>query len=883
MGRSVRALGSTVLERWPLIGRSDEVAFAREVIADGGSVVIAGDAGVGKTRLAREVIASVDADGRQTEWAVATHAGREIPLGAVAHLVSPEALGGGREATLRAVVEALDRHRQGRIVLGVDDAHLLDRASALLVHQLVTAGIASAVITVRAGEQVPDPVISLWKNDVAVRVELQPLSWAEVAELLAAALGGAVDPSAVHALGEWTAGNVLFLRELVVQGLEGGSLRSDDQLWHWVGPLELGERLHDVVTARLGSLDAAERHALEVVAAGEPVPMACADKLFDRDVIARLERRGLVRSRVEAGGVNVRPAHPLFGELVRVEAPAWRFDDVRRRLADALQDHEGSAGKNALRIATWRAEAGDQSDPQVLIEGARRAWAVGEVELAERLARLALDPGPDFEASYLLGEALADQGRFEEAVEVWRAVEDLPASDNQRATFAASLAGILLYALGRQPEADAAIQRAEERVTDPAAQQELSVVRTFINVAWSTDTSSRGIERVMAALRSPALPEWARARVALGAVTAWTEAGRLEQAIEGADDAIAITDRHAGELVATGQVLRLLKSRALWLAGDLDEAGALATASYASALDHDDDRSRARWAIASGVIDLLRGDARAAAVRLGEGEVVLRGQDDGFLRGVLVYSSMAAALLRDVPGAERALQDAQVSNPSMARSWDVDLARARAWVCMARGERSAAVGHLHEAAACADGREQWSFESLALYDLARFGEARAAAGRLHELAAIIDGKLVAAFAAHAHGLARSDADALDGAARTLADLGLQLHAAEAAAAASMTHRSHGRRASAAASANRARAWLGACAGVHTPALRWADEDDELTVREREVATLAARGLTNQQIADRLFVSLRTVHAHLRSAYAKLGISGRGELGSVLGT
>jgi DNA-binding CsgD family transcriptional regulator len=74
-----------------------------------------------------------------------------------------------------------------------------------------------------------------------------------------------------------------------------------------------------------------------------------------------------------------------------------------------------------------------------------------------------------------------------------------------------------------------------------------------------------------------------------------------------------------------------------------------------------------------------------------------------------------------------------------------------------------------------------------------------------------------------------------------------------------------------------------CEGVRTPALALVDNDDDLTAREREVATLAARGLSDQQIAEQLFVSVRTVHAHLRSAYAKLGISGRNELAAVLGT
>ena len=48
----------------------------------------------------------------------------------------------------------------------------------------------------------------------------------------------------------------------------------------------------------------------------------------------------------------------------------------------------------------------------------------------------------------------------------------------------------------------------------------------------------------------------------------------------------------------------------------------------------------------------------------------------------------------------------------------------------------------------------------------------------------------------------------------------------------------------------------------------------LTRREVEVLRLVAEGLTDAQVAEKLFISLRTVNAHLRSIYAKLGVSSR---------
>jgi DNA-binding NarL/FixJ family response regulator len=53
-----------------------------------------------------------------------------------------------------------------------------------------------------------------------------------------------------------------------------------------------------------------------------------------------------------------------------------------------------------------------------------------------------------------------------------------------------------------------------------------------------------------------------------------------------------------------------------------------------------------------------------------------------------------------------------------------------------------------------------------------------------------------------------------------------------------------------------------------------------THQEGQVARLAGQGLTNQQFAERLFVSRHTVGDHLHKLYAKLGIASRAELGKL---
>jgi DNA-binding CsgD family transcriptional regulator len=72
-----------------------------------------------------------------------------------------------------------------------------------------------------------------------------------------------------------------------------------------------------------------------------------------------------------------------------------------------------------------------------------------------------------------------------------------------------------------------------------------------------------------------------------------------------------------------------------------------------------------------------------------------------------------------------------------------------------------------------------------------------------------------------------------------------------------------------------------CEGAATPALL--DTTAGLSTREREVALLAASGLTSRQVADRLFLSSRTVENHLQRVYTKLGVTSRDELTAALQT
>lgn len=226
-----------VAATWPLTGQAEELSLISGLTRrrDGpAGVVLAGSAGVGKTRLAREALAVAEQRGALSRWAAATASARALPLGAFAAtlgMVGPDPARQVRQASEALLAGA---GRAG-VIVGVDDAHLLDELSATLVHQLVLRRAATMVLTLRTGETAPDAVTALWKDGHLTRLELQPLSRDEVTSLVEARLGGPVDSAAARRLWTITKGNALYLRQLVDGELESSRLHQVAGMWQWSG------------------------------------------------------------------------------------------------------------------------------------------------------------------------------------------------------------------------------------------------------------------------------------------------------------------------------------------------------------------------------------------------------------------------------------------------------------------------------------------------------------------------------------------------------------------------------------------------------------------------------------------------------------------------
>ena len=211
----------------PLVGRDvQRRAVIDELVAgDRGGVVIAGPAGVGKSRLADEALAEASDCGFEVETLYATISTSTVPFGVFAQLLPRSRTAATRTQLLLESVDAIaGRGAAAPLVLAVDDAHLLDDGSAAVVHAVATRSAARLLLTVRSGVAVSGAITALWKEGRLARVDLTPLDDAAADLLMASFLAGPVDGAARVRLRLLSAGIPLFLLELLRAGLETGSL-----------------------------------------------------------------------------------------------------------------------------------------------------------------------------------------------------------------------------------------------------------------------------------------------------------------------------------------------------------------------------------------------------------------------------------------------------------------------------------------------------------------------------------------------------------------------------------------------------------------------------------------------------------------------------------
>jgi DNA-binding CsgD family transcriptional regulator/tetratricopeptide (TPR) repeat protein len=856
---------------WPLIGRSHEMRTIVAAISDPdlAGILVSGPAGVGKSRIVREGLSSVASQGFEPRWAVGTMSARKLPLGAFAPWAG--AASTDRLQLVRGVIDSVTSAPPGTtVVLGVDDVHLLDELSTFVLHQIVQRGAAKVVLTVRDGERVPTEIYEIWRGGQFDRLDLRPLSADDVTDLLSAALGGSVDPDAATRMWKLTRGNALYLRNIVEQEIADGRIQQLNGYWQWIGEPTMPKGLVELIEARFGGLSQPVGEVIDTLAVGEPLEMTTLRRIADPDAIEEAHVRGLITVDEVDDGMEVRLAHPLYGEVRRSRSPETRLRRLRGQVAAELASAADSDDmSNVVRRATLSLDSDVTPDGDVLFKAASGAVWLGDLRLADRLAKAAVRADPAPRAYFLRAHALSWLPKGQEADAVLAELSATELTDDDRGRLAFLRALNILWALGDAPRAKAIIDEAA-RGTSPRIW-----IDAFLAVYWFALDQPQEAIQASKSLVLEDLP------AVLGTETAWVlavifaDTGQTERAVAVANTGYAVASRffdapHMRFNIADAHVSALL------LAGHIEDGLEKAQQVRAQGAGMPGAAQLVGTAIA-GRAALFAGRLDLACALLGNAAPALSASGNEMGWGVRYHVPYATALaVRGATEEAAAVLAALDKVRRPFRKLDYERSLARAWVAAGEGALTEAITVLLSAAETAVAKGQFAAEVVCLQTAVQFGE-HSVAPRLSELASLVEGPRAKLAARFATALANSDAPELAKISADFEQMGDLVAAVDAAAHACTAFRNNDRRGSALGCSARAEALARRCGGISTPALREVSEPLPLTAREREIVRLLRSGLSTREVADRLCVSGRTVEGHIYRAMTKTGVATREEL------
>ncbi len=886
----------------PFVGRLEELAYLRERrleagASHGGLVLVAGEAGVGKSRLLAEFRASL----AYSKWRVGVGSCLEFGSRPYGPLLDVLARIGGEPFDLVAanskaeqfetiVARIVTLAAKTGLVIAIEDVHWADAATLDLLAYLGTKLGRMRVLVVATYRTHDLPldhpaVVAIEKiarGSHAGRIELAPLRGPELETFIDEALGErSLSGETRRAIAHAGDGNPFFTEELLKSAVECDARQGDRTSAH----RDLPPTVRATLLERLRPFDENERRVVSqaaVIGRTFRLPLLATTLATDVEGLLPTLRRardfqlieevtpttfrfrhGLTREAIYGDflGAEVRPRH-------RAIAVALESATLEERSLEALAYHWWAAGEDG-RCIRYNEEAGDAATAVHAHEDAlafyERALDVGEISslalgnLHEKIA----------ESHIALAATAAARASFERAADAFAAV-----GAHDREATARVVAAQTAYVLGL-PRPTAALEAMLARLDASAY---LAVSRVALGIAWIDASfwyparAATYLERVDAR----ALAAHADIRLRYHNVAAW----------------IAMN---------VGDLARFRSEHVLWIvaARDTGSHRALAGAHYNGAM------CLGFFGVfedALAELDRAFAVVRESRQRLGEGSAHVTAVMIHLFRGDLARArSEAVALARTAPeilspwsllvavtldDRELIATYLETRETEQLRSPDFDTAAAFAELFVRRGRHRDATTILDRAKTEGDVIRgsfytllaMGAYGSPATRARARTLLARAAEGvtpspETYALA-LFDARVAReeGRANDAYVLARSAAEGF----RTLRFPLLEAQALEVTGDFDEARALYAR-CGAAYDARR----LGAFVPPDSATREKAAIAATLSPREREIATLAARGRSNVEIARELSITHKTVEKHLGSAYQKLGVTSRNDLHTVI--
>ncbi|MEO7039548.1 MAG: AAA family ATPase [Candidatus Elarobacter sp.] len=889
----------------PFVGRREELAYLRERRLEAGSshgglVLIAGDAGVGKSRLITEFCGAL----AYSRWRIGYGPCLEFasrPYGPILDVlgrVDPAPFELGSVATKHEQFDAIvDRlasiAARTALVVVVEDLHWADAATLDLLAYLGTKLQRMRVLVLasfRPDELHPEhpataAVAKIARNARAGRIDLAPFHGVELRTFIDEALAGIALPDetrrAIALAGD---GNPFFTEELLKSAVERSSTRADGP-----GRRELPQTVRATLLERLRPFDDEERRVVTQAAViGRTFGLdllATTLGIDTSDVLPTLRRARDFQLVEEVTPVVFRFRHGLTRDAIYGDFLGAELQPLHRTIALALEtalDDERSL--EGLAYHWWAAGDGARAAHYNELAGdaAGRVHAHEDAIAFYERALEAPELVPHLRGSLM--EKIADRRITltwtEEANATFVAAADLfrDAGDHEREAACRAQAAITAYIIGL-PTPTAALEAMLERL-DPA--EFIARSRVHLGLAW-----------LLATFWFPTRADHHLAQVDPRALAA------------APDIALRFHNVSAWVAMTVGDVDWFRREHAAWVeaARATGSVRAIAAAHYNGAMCYSffclhedalanielalrvarDERSRHGEESTHGIAamcHLVRGDLERArsAVEL----IPATSENQVTITFATAWGTIAGAYLDDRGLIEKWFDGFETSG---AIGSETECGAGFAEIMVRRGRHGDAAALLHRAVPDC---ELMRGNVLTLLAVGRYGAPRdRARAREHLLRAskglteMPERPALALFDAIEAGR-RADRDAARALARDAADgfRRLRFPLLEAAAL------------ELAGDVEGALLLFRGCGALHDVRRLEGERPDEraatspaiaeaahLSAREREIATLAADGRTNLEIARILSITHKTVEKHLASVYQKLHVSSRTQLGA----